>query len=90
MYSYRLAASEARLVLPDLDNIAIGVANVAARLTVLSFGSVTNSAPRLRHSSQHGAPRWATMLRFVAVAVDEHIDHEFFSYLPRCMSLQCD
>src|ERR1700730_1608170 len=33
--SHRLAVSEVRLALPNFNNIAIGIANVAARLTVL-------------------------------------------------------
>ena len=50
--SCRLAVSKVRLALPNFYNIAIRIANVAARLAVyLSFGSVINLAPRLRHSS---------------------------------------
>src|SRR6516165_5611989 len=49
--SCRLAVSKVRLALPNFYNIAIRIANVAARLAVyLSFGSVINLAPRLRHS----------------------------------------
>ena len=36
--SSRLAVSEARLALADLYNVAIGIANVAARLAVLFLG----------------------------------------------------
>jgi hypothetical protein len=42
-----LAARNAGVALPNFYNIAIRIANVAARLAVLGFGSVMNSAPRL-------------------------------------------
>ena len=33
--SYRLAVSDARIALPNFYNVAVGIANVAARLAVL-------------------------------------------------------
>ena len=55
-----LNLSNARIALSNFNNIAVGVANVAAGLAVLGFGSVMNSAPgfAIVHSTpeyqQHG------------------------------------
>jgi hypothetical protein len=37
--SWRLAASDAAVALPDFYDVAIGIANIAARLTVLGLGA---------------------------------------------------
>jgi hypothetical protein len=36
--SWRLAVSDAGVALPDFYDVAIGIANIAARLTVLGLG----------------------------------------------------
>ena len=49
--SQRVAVSEVRLALPDFNNIAVRITDIAARLAVLLFGSVMNLAPWLRQIS---------------------------------------